>query len=138
MTASAAKPNTVLPTLTAAWLLGGFPGVRRIMYAAKKIQNASRPPSRWKRYIRIASGTARRTPSRACSSNVRSALHIGSSGTGTRAAVTSGASLRLRWWVPTKTTTNPATHPTAMCAAAHRSETSSNRFATRAMPATRK
>jgi hypothetical protein len=37
----------VLPTFAAAWLFAVFPGVSRMMNAAKKIQNASRPPPRW-------------------------------------------------------------------------------------------
>jgi hypothetical protein len=89
--------------------------------------------------MRIASGMARRTPSRACSSKLRSDDHIALTGMGgALAALISAASPRRRHAVPMNTTSKPPMHPTAMCAAAQRSETSSNRFATRAIVATRK
>ena len=72
--------------------------------------------------MRIPSGMARRTPSRACSSKLRSDSHIGRSGDGGRAALASSGSVRLRQEVPTKTTTRPPTHPAAMCAAAQGTE----------------
>jgi hypothetical protein len=92
---------------------------------------------RWKKYMRIASGIARRTPSRACSSKVFSETHIARTGIGGAVAVlTSSGSVRRRQAVPTRTTSRPARHPTAMWAAAQRNETSSNRFAVRAISAT--
>jgi hypothetical protein len=42
----------------------------------------------WKKNMRIASGTARRTPSRARSSKLRSDARIGLIGIGARAALT--------------------------------------------------
>jgi hypothetical protein len=78
-----------------------------------------------------ASGMARRTPSRAYSSKERRDRHIGGSGTGARAALTSSVSLRRRQAVPTNATTRPARQPAAMWAAAQRRLTSSCRCATR-------
>ena len=126
----------MLPARTSATLLGALPGVTSTMKAAKKIQKASRPASRWKKNMRTASGMARRTPSRACSSKRRSDSHMGRSGRDTVAALTSSGSLRLRQDVATKTTIRPATQPAAMCAAAQGSETTSTRSATRERPAT--
>jgi hypothetical protein len=79
--------------------------------------------------MRVASGIARRTPSRANSSKLQSDVHIARTGSGALADLSSSGSLRLRQVMPMKTTMRPARQPTAMWAVAQGTETSSVRFA---------